>query len=259
MKIKILQPKQVLLLLYFAVLSLISGCEKEVVYDVLEGDLIGSVKLYNSWRAVLDDHNGVTVTLEGSDPRVAVNTNAEGDFRFEGIRSGTYNLVFSKSGYTTHKEFGFQFVGGNVPTYAGRTSLYQLTSVRAEELTLSATANYFYVSMSGSCQASNLPAGNYSYFRYYLSDSPDVSWKNYRHTGVVFSGGTNIFLYNINDFIKYYPSGTDLYAIVYPCVMDSQYYVDMDTGNLIYTTVNSDNGSNVAHIVIPELLVLKNL
>lgn len=75
----------------------------------LKGKMNGEVQLFGDCNEVVDP-SGVTVTLEGTSYSAV--TDANGIWSISDLPAGTYDLMYSRDGYTRQKSCCFQFVGG---------------------------------------------------------------------------------------------------------------------------------------------------
>lgn len=64
----------------------------------------------------------VTARLDGKDIR-SVKSDSKGNFMIEGLRAGTYNVVFDADGYATGVKFGVEIKNGNVRDLGDRLIL----------------------------------------------------------------------------------------------------------------------------------------
>jgi hypothetical protein len=230
------------------------ACEKETEYEALSGQLIGYVTLYDSERIKMSDNSGVEVIIEGDDPQIKASTDVDGQFTIDNLKSGTYNIVFNKEGYCQHKITSFQFVGGSKPATIYQTALYSLSDIQIDSLKITDLERPYSVELMVTAKVPNPNENTSSYCRYYLSNVPDISYKNYISTDFKysFSGNEDILFYLQIDTLKF-PIGSELYLIMYPASERYQYYTDINSGNKIYTSINIDKPSEVANITIPEV------
>jgi hypothetical protein len=238
----------------FFILLLNIACEKETDYEVLSGQLIGYVTLYDTDRTKLSDNSGVEVIIEGSNPQIKASTDEDGQFIIDNLKSGIYNIVFNKESYCQHKIISYQFVGGNKPATIYQTSLYSQSNLQIDSLKITDLERQYTVEFMVNAKVSSQKENLSSYCRYYLSDEPDISYKNYISTDIAysFSGNEDISFYLQIDTLKF-PIGSELYVIMYPASETYQYYTDINTGNKIYTSININKPSEVANITIPEV------
>ena len=238
---------------YVSLAMFLFSCNKETVYeDQLGGDLKGFVWVYNN-NSTLTDYSGVTVTVDGSSPVLKTTTNEKGEYTIEGLKTGIYDLVFTKDSFATYKMISFQFVGGNVPLDAGFVSLYKLSYAKINDLKVDTSSYYQYyyaINVHGSLSG---PSISYIYLRYYVSDSPDVSYTNYQATDYSYSSSTGVFSFSpSNTLLSKFPKGKQLYIILYSCTTSSS-YIDINTGNQIYM-INADKASAVVPFMIPNTI-----
>lgn len=251
---KIYKKNNKVLVFIFFILLLNIACEKDTEYEVLSGQLIGYVTLYDNDRAQVSDNSGVEIIIEGSNPQIKASTDEKGQFKIDNLKSGIYNIVFNKEGYCQHKIISFQFVGGNKPATIYQTSLYSQSNLQIDSLELTDLKSQYTVVFRITAKVSNQNENTYSYCRYYMSNEPDISYKKYISTDIAysFSGNEDLSFCLQIDTLKY-PIGSELYLIMYPASEWYQYYTDLNTGNEIYTSINISKPSEVVNITIPEV------
>lgn len=238
------------LLAVIAIIASFCSCKKEIEYSGLSGELKGTVTLYDE-RTKANDCSGVTVTVEGSSPKLQATTNEKGEFDIKGLKTGIYDIVFTKSGYGTYKAVSYQFIGGSIPTYASAT-LAKLPDVKILGVKVNVDSDKYHLysinvrgTLSEETRSFNL--------QYYISDSPDVSYTRYQATGMQFNCIKD-FEFRL-DYALFYklPQGKQLYVRLYPVVETSSSYIDRTTGLSIYS-VNPDCASEVIPFMIPKTI-----
>jgi hypothetical protein len=230
------------------------ACNQENDLEVLTGQLIGHVSLSNQYTPQTD-HSGIEVVIEGTDPLRSVTTNTDGKFVVDNLECGTYNFVFKKEGYCTHKIVGHQFVGGNTPSAVKPSYLFPIINIKIDSLKARATP-YSLQKNSLHLTATIIQEQNISqlYFRYFLSSDPNVSYKNFNQTETAWTRtNTNQISSFCNLDPLTFPTGTPIYVIVYPVAETLQYYFDINTGLQIFSSVNVNKPSEVVSVVMPEL------
>ena len=200
-----------------------SSCDEETVVTVVTGELIGRVgAVMDEFGNLMNDRGGYLVTLEGTTPELFAETDNDGKFEVRDLPAGTYNLVFSKSGFQTIKVFSYQFNGGNVPTYYEAPLLSQLSTTSVKSFDAFITTE------------NNPDTSKYTVIRIEFEITP-VSTPDYRRTVITYIGdNSNVsstdYLYQFNDpgFYKFdkWSAGTKLYAIAYPAPVACNAYFD---------------------------------
>lgn len=241
------------IIIYFLFILLVTiACEKETEYDVLSGQLIGYINLYDSNRTILSDKSGVEIIVEGTNPQQKALTNVDGQFIIDDLKSGIYNIIFNKEGYCQHKIVSHQFVGGNKPATLYETTLYGILNLQIDNPKIIDLDNPYSVEFRVSAKVTNQNGNTSHYCRYYLSNDPDISYKNYVSSDVAITYNEELFFSLQIDTLKF-PIGSELYLIMYPASESYQYYTDLNTGKKIYTSININKPSQVANITIPEV------
>ncbi|MCF8373096.1 MAG: hypothetical protein K9H64_15865 [Bacteroidales bacterium] len=234
----------------FAGLFAILSCEKEAANYPL-GNLVGKVSLIDlEYNNDFDDNSGILVTIDNSDYIMGAETNIYGDFKFSNIQTGSYNIVFQKKDHCPFKIFGYQFVGGEVPASIENIMLYEYPKVDVNISEISID-NSNRIIIHGDLEWEN---SEYCppYFRIYFGYSTDVSYTNYKLTNKqtgVYEGTLQLIIENNPN---YFPSGTELFAVVYPCHGTSKItsYMEPSTGCIVYPSINQV-GSNTVSLIIP--------
>ena len=120
-------------------LSLASGCTTEspvssVSSTPLTGTLKGRVQFGSMDRADYPMAPGAaTVSVEGTG--ISTTTDSLGRWQIDSLPAGTYDLSFTRSGFATRREVGFQFVGGGVAYLPFTFHLWKMTTVTLTDLT----------------------------------------------------------------------------------------------------------------------------
>lgn len=240
-------------IIFLFVLLIAFACEKETEYNVLSGKIIGYVSLTDCQGKSPSDKSGVEILLEGSNPATRTFSDVNGKFIIDDLKSGIYNIVFNKEGYGQHKIIAYQFVGGNKPTTLYSTNLYELSNILIDSLELSESEEYFNVDLLITAKLTRQNENYTRSFRYYLSNTPDVSYKNYISTSSFYSYYDELlFLQSRIDTVKF-PVGSELFMIVYPSSGNYQCYIDVNSGKAIYSSITIENASNVVSIIVPEV------
>ncbi|HAC24968.1 MAG TPA: carboxypeptidase regulatory-like domain-containing protein [Cytophagales bacterium] len=234
-------------------LALFGSCNNDDDPDVDASpdasDISGAVFLYGEGISRAPNE-GMTVTIENSNPVKAAITDSEGKFLIKDVPLGTHNLVFTKSGYGTFRLFDIVHVTDNRPTNItaipslGTVSTTQVTaltaSVVAGEVKIEATTN-----PGGSI-------GNTRYVRLFMHNLQNVS--DVFHT--VYSPN---FTSRMNPFIKTYTkaelnamgfaSGTTVYVRVYGDSYWSNQYDDPGLDRRVFPNLNPNAAAAVSFVV----------
>lgn len=232
----------VALLVFFAL-----SCKKETEYDLITGQLISYVYLDDT-----NDHSGINVKVEGSRSNITVTTNSEGKYIIDDLECGTYNIIYSKEGYCDYKITGQQFIGGSKPYILHRKYLYRKPTTQIENLEVSPYSTFFNIDLLLKAAFVG-ETDDYFFIRGYFSNSSDVSYKNYEYTERFYSSRRDTFRTNYEVDTLLFPTGSQLYVILYPSTYIDQYYIDINTGREIFTSIDMDKPTNVASIIVPEV------
>lgn len=254
--------------LILVVSLLVSACEKDDKNELLTGKIIGYVELHDRYgydynKDTISNHNGILVHFKSGNSNFKAYTDSSGRFEINNLETGTYTIQFSKDDYFDHKITGYQFVGGNEETLLNDLIFYRGEEVvspyglmkkytfKIEDLQMD-TINgdsLYYSSPKCKLIVDDENIKNKMHFcRYYVSDDPNVSYKNYQYTGFIYfydanNEGYNSFSWGLPNC--YYQFGTQLYIKCYPSIEERNYYTDLNTGLKIYTSLYLDGASNV--------------
>lgn len=216
---------------------------------LLSGNLSGFCYITDSHGNISKDNSGIVVTAEGSG--IVDTTSSDGHFILSRLSSGTYTISFSKSGYSTNKYPGFQFVGGG-QAFLGYMSVFPFPDFTVSHISAAIT-NDSVLSIQGTLSDSS---SDNRYVLLFWGTSPKVSSdpKNYLFCNTLFlynqsvtfseQWSTNIF-YD-RGFVK----GQTMYMVAYSLSNSSGSYLDLTTGRYYYSGI-SQVSSNVVSVLIP--------
>ncbi len=160
-------------LIYCIVLFfLLISCNKDDDSNPLQGDIVGFVQLYDENNYDLSDNSGVTVTIDTLNK--STTTDENGRYYFSDIGAGTYCLTFSKDGYFSKNLCGCQFIGGNVPYYIGKSSIYEKPDIEVDNF--EATYSNDLINVTATINETSQYWGNI-----YFSTDAEVSNENYEY------------------------------------------------------------------------------
>lgn len=236
-------------------LLILVACEKDTDYKGLTGQIIGKMYLYDVNGGPVIDKSGVNIILEGSNPHIATISDENGDFIIKDIKSGTYNIIFEKIGYCTNKIIGGQIIGGNKPI-ALHSALYEKTNNKIDSLKIYDIDNFREVELLITGILSDTEERSSRSSRYFLSNSPEISYMNYVSSGFTYNNmrsglGYNMSFRLIIDTVKF-PIGSELYILAFPAIESYQSFIDINTGKIIFTSINIDKPSNIASFIVPN-------
>ncbi|HEX5171371.1 MAG TPA: hypothetical protein VFW11_19475 [Cyclobacteriaceae bacterium] len=227
------------------------GCVEENRQTALSGTLIGYITSFDKNQNRLADQSGVDVRIEGSREPILLTTDIDGKFQTD-LKTGTYDVILSKDGFCTHKIIGYGFVGGENPTSLSG-DVYELPTAVVENLEVKDRSNSFQVLME--CKVFvDLPStsSGSGLYRYYLSNASSISVSNYVETGIVYgSTGSGSFTFIQEIKTSKFPVASDVYLMVAPCTESYQHFIDIETGNLVFSTVKPD-AAKVVSFKVPD-------
>ncbi len=249
---KLLKIALVLFIVVLVILPL-NQCTKnttEIIRDTIQqiqtGNLIGFVSLYDSSGYFIKNRSGVNINIIGTSTYNLI-SDTNGRFEIDKLQTGTYDINFTKQGFSETKRVGFGFEGGVNPQLITQN----LNMPSSLKVILNSLSYIDSQDIDASIQASRNPSTDYSFYRIFYSISDSVSYTNYYCTD---SYGPAAVPYNgiIGPLVSlplYFSSGTKVYVIIYgsPSIYSS--YYDITTGTLIYPGL-SRSPSKIMSIVI---------
>jgi len=226
------------------------SCEEESLQapeSIAYSTLVGYVITYDEFGAFITDKSDILVEIDGADPYRSAETDEDGGFQIDSIPAGTYDVVFSKSGYGTYKSVGSVFYGNNKSRFVygylserSSTEVYDL-SITYEPNSALRISGYIYPSATTQQRR---------YVRYFISNTSSVSQKNYIVTSVV-TTSTDQFITTFPLDAARFPSGSTVYVKAYGAVYNESYYPNIETGLYIYPSVNTNGSSGTVSITVP--------
>lgn len=230
------------------------GCKKEINYVGIQGELRGRVRSNDGLSL-----KNVLVSLTGGISRFETRTDDNGLYVFENLKTGIYDIDFTKDSFALFKFQSFQFIGGNLPTYTQPVYLYKFPPGLITNITADTDSSFMPYSFTVRISGTVTDTTSTSYYaQYYISNQSDVSSSKYQITEYITRSkyqSDTLFVQDLNMrvFSNYKP-GEKLFIIFYKAnfnQMGPYSYLDTETGNEVYTYI-SKQGSNVAEFTLPS-------
>ena len=244
---------------------LLQGCEENYKPVYSNNVISGYISLDYYDESVPDNF---LVTANGPYGNKSAGTDEKGYFEINGLGNGTYELDFSKDGYGTKHQYSIRLLTGDtVNTDVVMYKMIQMKMPRLIEV-LDHTKNKAINEHSVVISTNTTYEEKYvqTNIRLFVSEEPDVSCLNYRGTfttfGSTITGISYLYLYinfgpldNYYEQQKYYPltfeSGEQLYIKAYVCNEYETGYYDSKIGNIVYSTADINECSDVLSYKIP--------
>lgn len=227
-----------------------NGKEDEPSSVVTSEDITGGVNLYDEGIGFMSNHSGMTVTVEGLQPAISATTDAAGRFTLANVPFGTYNLVYTKSGYGTFKLVNLSHTNTGGATFISLTnSLGQLSTTAVTALSASLVNGNIVISTTVTPSAS---LANTRYLRYFYSTSSSVSNTNYMKYSDGMIAQINPYLQTRShaDFVAMgFPTGTTVYVKVYGDSFWSNSYLDNATNKMVFPNLGTTSANAVSFVV----------
>jgi len=257
--------KKALSLIAIAAL-IFAGCKKEYLTNEVtnitapkENDIIGFITLFDEFGTRLTDNAGMKITVENSTPVIEATTDANGKFILPKVKSGTYNLAYTKAGFGVFKRLSVTHAGGDLPTSTGNNNLWQTAQTVITNVTAIAGIGDTVI-ISGKSSPVQ-PAGSSTSFqrrfRMFFAKAPTaVTYLNYDATfnqiliPAPASGSTGDWSIKLRT-ANFSPlkAGDNINIIAYGISPLENAYTDIQTNKTIYSGVNN-TPSNVVNILL---------
>lgn len=215
----------------------------------LIGNIYGFVFPVDEYGAATA-RSGVTVTLDGVTPAAISTTNADGRYEFIGVRNGTYNLTFSRTGLGALRRLGVAHVGGDQPTFLGTSTISATTTTSVGTISvtnLSPTGVQLFIPFTNA----GAPAGFFNRFVAFISATPGATAVNgtplFLPSSSVSPLVTNISKATLNSLG--FASGTAVYLVVYGTPNFLAGFNDPLTGRVIYSGLSAAPSNQLAFII----------
>ncbi|MEP0264519.1 carboxypeptidase-like regulatory domain-containing protein [Dokdonia sp.] len=233
----------------FVFILLLLSCSKEsnTTTEIETGSITGEVNLFSSRGGFAPDEN-MQVTIEGSDLLLTVFTDSIGEYTFEDIPYGRYDLRFEKEGFGTFKRGDIIHQNEEtiieLPENLSRESTTGIT-----QLTLSETETGITISL-----VTSPPANSFSerYARLFFNIGSETS-------STIFGYFTPVLRVESTPYVQSFTfeefeslgfiSGAPIFIKAYGESLFSNEYIDPNNGDRIFPNINPNTTSNVSFIM----------
>lgn len=243
---------------FLALLALFSrGCEQEGPPGIggpwVKGTLDGTIGVYDELGRTLDDRDGFIVKVQSTG--LYSSTDSEGYFRIDSLPTGTYNIICRKNGFVDDLVIGYQFIGGGIQTLNSIDMVPPSTTQVIDIQLETGGTDWFWVYG----EISPFPVEQeVRSIRLFFSDAENVRYDNYLYTTRILInqrmyGDENFFTVEIpyyfisEDF--FYDNIHTYYVKAYGISLNDWGYPDLQSGLMIYPSMNIDEGSGVVVLV----------
>ena len=254
----VFKKAKLLLIFYILVNILMVGCKGDKgdvgltgpQGPILTGNISGFVELHSKDFLRYSDNSGVEVSVEGTN--ISTTTDINGRWTLSNLSTGTYNIVFTKTGFGNIKKIGYQFAGGGT-AYLDKIILVQKPSIKITSISTNVSSSFY---VSGELSTNANP--NYgSTVLLFMDTTNNVSSNpnNYLICTNAWASNSSIF-YELNIShsqlreILSLQSGTHVYIAAYSTAVDfyNCVYTDPITGKDVYTAI-SDSSINTSFVM----------
>ncbi len=202
-------------LLLTAILLMVA-CESESEAPIITGTVKGSIQITDGYGYNLEDRSGVEIVISSDAYSADTTTDYAGNFRFENVPFGKYQLTCTKENYvqeTGHADFGH--AGGEVATTVSERLLgipdfgYTVEFIEKNGCYLN-----IYVTLN---EASKSHAGDYYSAAVFYAENPDVDRDNYDDYTIEYG---------------YYPAGDAWNLAFWCCRSYDEVFSDFDSDSV---------------------------
>jgi len=224
------------------------GCKKEINEEQL-GNLNGVVNMINPYQLYSNTAlDNVVVKLQAGNYMVEATTDSRGLYELNDIPIGTYNLIYTKDGYSTYIEYGVQVFGGIIPVKQRPITLYALSN---EQITIknietkgSINSYYSYLDILISYEKTEDKVTKWLLL---FSREDKIDLQHYELAFFYNSYGLNGSI-NVRGNYEQFPEMSNWYVKFYP-VVNEYYYLDPITGKEVYYSANPEVYSKASFTV----------
>ncbi|MFI5201824.1 MAG: carboxypeptidase-like regulatory domain-containing protein [Candidatus Kapaibacterium sp.] len=222
--------------LLIAGIAVFNSCKTQPTAPTETATIEGRVMLMQNYWQHLPPFGGVNVTIEGTN--FSAVTDDSGYYTLQDVPTGTYNVLFSKSGYGEVRLFSMSVTGGgNAPFYFYNNQYYTtlikisnlVTTIREVEIkdtTLPTEEETTYLIAKGEVTPNPLINQLYDGIAVYLSHTSDVSSLQGHYTTFFYNDGL--------DNPSSYPIDTTKETFVFGITQNDLRSAGFNSGDSIY-------------------------
>jgi hypothetical protein len=234
------------------------------------GTIVGKVNLYNEFSFQEDSLSGVAVSLLSGTFQQTTMTDSLGNYQFHGIKTNTYDMVFSKNDFGTMKIFGLTHIAGsNTPTTVNNIQLLEMPEKTAVDSLSLIGNNTGYTIFTVILDTSSNQYVQYSQnFLLFVGKDANVSMSHYSfslQTEELFNpdgnGGYTVVV-DKSSISNVFATGDSLYIKVYTYnlfvhptnsanyfseLSSGSFYIDPDDGYAIFPNASGSNVFGVSY------------
>jgi hypothetical protein len=244
---------QVLLLSLIIFILSISNCKKTVIEQInLTGTITGKVYYIDENEYHYYSKSGIKIEIENTSFSTYSDNN--GEYTIENIPTGTYNIIYSKEGCSTHKITGFQIIGGgDYPVKMENILIRKKSSTISSNLSVEYNEDLITFSATISPEAIDTVQRG---FLLLISDKNAVSYDhNLDYYWQLSSAGNRVSITLDESILSRYIPGFDqnitYYAIAYGISQSyCDFYFDTQKGSNVFSGMN-ESATNVVSFTIP--------
>jgi hypothetical protein len=121
-------------------LLFIFACNTDDI-KTLNGSIIGFIHPTDEFGNFLNDKSGVNIEIIDGNKRFLVRSSADGKYEFHNVPQGTYNIIFSKTGFGTTKLLSVSHTGGSNPTSVDYSYIAKYSSTTISDFDVNEDGN----------------------------------------------------------------------------------------------------------------------
>ena len=221
------------LYLFLGLCIFLYGCAVDHIPPVTKGNIEGNVAVFNEYGSAAGDPSNVKVRLEGGNSIRETLTDKDGNWSFNDVPAGTYDIILSKEGFSTFKILRTPHVGGTLATvpYMNVIPLYQKTTQIITEAEVIKVGS----AIGGRAKGTNIHQFFVAFIGHAGSNSPQ-NYVDYYHRKIPSGLAMEVWEYKAMGF----KSGDKISIRFYGSIPIVYRYFDPEFNEMIFANLSED-------------------
>jgi hypothetical protein len=215
--------------------------------DVSAADIFGSLKLFDEGQTQIDNA-GMAVSIEGTVPLITDTSDSDGNFRLPDVPFGLPTIVYSKEGYGTYKNMGFQHNNTGHDNELPTPVLGQLSSTEVTDVTFTLGTDNVRIFITIDNEGT---VDEPKYVRLFFGSFNTVDYNEYTSTfklTLITPVPNEVLLTPIQLSNLGFPAGETVFVKVYGDSFYSSDYFDPGTLFQVFPNVNPNSAPEVTFV-----------